>query len=96
MHKRTKSYRDSLMEDLHDPKEAAAYLTAALETGDSAAFLVALRDVAEAKGMSQLAQDAQLNRENLCRMLSQQGNPQLDSLTAVLDALDLRFAVTRK
>ena len=96
MDNRTKDYRESLLHDLQDPGEAAAYLTAALEEGDSAVFLLALRDVADARGMSMLAAKAQLNRENLYRMLSEHGNPQLDSLTALLDALDLRLAVTVK
>jgi probable addiction module antidote protein len=96
MSKLTKSYHESLLEDLRDPQEAAAYLTAALAEGDSATFLLALRDVAEAKGVSHLAQAAQRNRESLYRMLSARGNPQLDSLTAILDALDLRLAVTKK
>jgi len=96
MSKLTKDYRKSLLEDLQDPAEAAAYLTAALEEGDSAVFLLALRNVADAKGMSTVAAAAQLNRESLYRMLSERGNPQLDSLTALLDALDLRLAVTVK
>ena len=96
MNRLTKDYRESLLQALQDPQEAAEYLTAALEEGDSAAFLLALRDVAEARGMSTLAAKAQLNRENLYRMLSEHGNPQLDSLTALLDALDLRLAVAIK
>jgi probable addiction module antidote protein len=96
MHNRTKDYRKSLLHDLQDPGEAAAYLTAALEEGESTVFLLALRDVADAKGMSTIAAKAQLNRENLYRMLSEQGNPQLDSLTALLDALDLCLAVAVK
>jgi probable addiction module antidote protein len=91
-----KDYRESLLQDLQDPGEAAAYLTAALEEGESAVFLLALRDVADARGMSLLAAKAQLNRENLSRMLAESGNPQLDSLTALLDALDLRLAVAVK
>ena len=96
MDNRTKDYRESLLHDLQDPGEAATYLTAALEEGDSAAFLLALRDVADARGISMLAAKAQLNRENLYRMLSEHGNPQLDSLTTLLDALDLRLAVAVK
>jgi probable addiction module antidote protein len=92
----TKDYRASLLQALQDPQEAAAYLTAALEEGDSATFLLALRDVADARGMGSLAAKAQLNRDNLYRMLSEHGNPQLDSLTALLDALDLRLAVAVK
>jgi probable addiction module antidote protein len=92
----TKDYRESLLQALQDPQEAAAYLTAALEEGDSATFLLALRDVADARGMGSLAANAQANHDNLSRILSEHGNPQLDSLTALLDALDLRLAVAVK
>jgi len=96
MSKLSKDYRETLLEDLQDPQEAAAYLTAALEEGDSAVFLLALRNVADAKGMRTVAAKAKLNRESLYRMLSERGNPQLDSLTALLEALDLRLAITVK
>lgn len=96
MHPLTKSYRESLLQALQDPDEAAAYLTAALEEGDSAVFLLALRDVADARGVGSLAAKAHLNRENLYRMLSEHGNPRLESLTALLDALDLRLTVAVK
>ncbi len=43
--------------------------------------------------MSQVARDAQLNRENLYRMLSLNGNPQLSSLTALLRSIGLRLAI---
>lgn len=82
-----------LREWLQDPVQAAAYLDAALEDGDQEVFLLALRDVAEAKGFTAVAQDSELNRENLYRMLSRQGNPQLSSLTALLKSMGLRLAV---
>jgi probable addiction module antidote protein len=93
MNKLTKSYRDSLLESLQDPEEAAAYLDAALEDEDSRIFLLALRDVAEARGISSVAAEADLNRESLYRMLSEEGNPRLSSLDALLRALGLRLAV---
>lgn len=93
MSKASRPYQESLHEDLRDPNEAAEYLTAALEDGSPEVFLLALRDVAEAHGMQQLARGAQLNRESMYRMLSDQGNPQLSSLTAVLRQLGLRLAV---
>ena len=96
MPKLTKSYQESLLQALQNPQEAAEYLTAALEDGDSAVFLLALRNVADAQCMKTVASKAQLNRENLYRMLSEQGNPQLGSLTALLDALNLRLAITVK
>jgi probable addiction module antidote protein len=88
-----KSYRDSLLERLLDPAEAAAYLDAALEEEDSRVFLLALRDVAEARGIGRVATEADLNRESLYRMLSEEGNPRLSSLEALLHAFGLRLAV---
>ena len=60
-------YKEELLEDLRNPSEAAAYLTAALEDGSPDVFLLALRDVAEAHGMKRLAEGAQLNREYYSR-----------------------------
>ena len=92
---RSRPYRDSLLEVLQDPREAAAYLDAALEAGDREAFLLALRQVAEARlgGMGELAGRSGLNRESLYRTLSGQGNPELASLARLLHAVGLRLAV---
>lgn len=89
----TARYEDGLRQALLDPAEAAAYLDAALSEGDLDGFLLALRDVAEARGMTEAARTAKLNRENLYRMLTTNGNPQLSSLNALLRSLGLRLAV---
>lgn len=91
---RSKSYQEELMRDLKDSSEAAAYLSAALEDEDPKVFLLALRDVAEARGgMTKLSEATKLNRENLYKMLSEKGNPELHSLEALLHALGLRLAI---
>ena len=91
---RTDSYRESLLESLKNPEEAAEYLNACLLDEDPRVFLLALRDVADAHGgIRALSRDSQLNRESLYRMLSKSGNPSLDSLAAVLNACGLRLAV---
>ena len=92
---RSKPYQESLLESLADANEAAAYLNAALEDGDPEVFLLALRNVADARlgGMSKLAEATGLNRESLYRMLSEQGNPELNSLSRLLHALGLKLAV---
>lgn len=61
-------------------------------------FLLALRDVARTRegGLAGLAEAAQLNREHLYRMLSENGNPELRSLEALLDALGFRLSVELK
>jgi probable addiction module antidote protein len=83
-----------LLETLKNPEEAALYLSASLQEEDPRAFLMALRDVADAHGgIRSLSQDTSLNRESLYRMLSRSGNPSLESLTAVLRAVGLRLCV---
>ncbi|MBV8707417.1 MAG: putative addiction module antidote protein [Acidobacteriaceae bacterium] len=94
--KKKVSYADDLRERLRDPEYAAEYLNAVLEDeeeGVDVVFLLALRNVAEAFQMSSVAEEAGVNRENLYRMLSREGNPTLNSLFAVLKALGLRFSV---
>jgi len=71
----TSSYHDDLISFLKTPKEADLYLQIAIEEyheeGDTDALLLALRNIAEAKGgLSQLAQSTHLNRQNLYKILS--------------------------
>ncbi len=94
---KSRSYQKSLLEALKDPLEAVEYLNAALEEGDPAVFLLALRDVVDSYGgMSKLAASTALNRENLYRMLSTKGNPEFFSLLTVLKAVGFRLAVESK
>jgi probable addiction module antidote protein len=46
--------------------------------------------------MSALARKAGLNRQGLYRALSDEGDPKLSTLNAILDALGLRLSVTLK
>jgi DNA-binding phage protein len=74
--RRNLDYKADLLADLRDnPRFAADYLSAAY-VDSREAFLVALRDVAEAqKGITKVAAGAKLNRENLYRMLSREETP---------------------
>ena len=91
----SRPYSEHLKEVFADPEEAASYLNASMEEGDKELFLLALRNVAEARlgGMSKLAEATGLNRESLYRMLSGKGNPELKSLDKLLHALGLKIAV---
>ena len=93
MKKLTEKYEDNLKKDLLDPIEAAEYLNAALEDGSKEVFLMALKDIADAKGISEIARKTKLNRENLYRILSKQGNPKLKSLNSVLHSVGLKLSV---
>ena len=68
---RTETSPYDVAEHLRTPEDMEAYLEAAIEDGDDAAFVAgALGDIASARGMSQVACDAGLSRESLYKALS--------------------------
>lgn len=84
------SYKTILERKLDDPEPAAEYLTACYEEGPEV-FLVGLRDLVEAQGgIARAAELSKLNRNNLYRLFSRDGNPRLTSLNSVLTALGLK------
>ena len=88
---------DWLTEQLRDPELCVAYLNAALAEGDQAAFMLALRNVAKARGgVAAMARESGMHRVALSRALSAAGNPELRSLTKILAASGLEFQVVRK
>ncbi len=76
-------------EYLDTAERQAAYITAALETGDLAFVRDALGVVARARGMGEIAKTADLNRESLYKALGKSGNPELGTVLRVLQALGL-------
>ena len=93
--KRTASHDQFMREKLADAEFAAGYLRAAIEDGELAVLLVALRRVAEARGgMTKLARQTGLTREALYRTLSKDGNPRLSSLQSILAASGLTLTIT--
>ena len=91
---RDKSYDESLTAALTDPEEAAAYLDAVMELEDPAALVLALRQVAKAHGMAEVARRADMGGKTLFRSLGENGNPTLATLQKVLHAVGLRLSVT--
>jgi probable addiction module antidote protein len=95
---RSKPYRshDEATADMFrkDPAFAAAYLSSVLADGDQADVMAALRHVVNARiGIAKLAEATELNAKTLYRTLSPEGNPELRSLSAILDAIGLRIAI---
>src|SRR5438045_150931 len=96
--KNTTSYHDRLIDSLKDQDEANTYLRVAIEEyhedGDTNALLVALRNIAEAKGgIGRLSNTTDLNRQNLYKALSEGGNPQLDTFELILKALGYKLDI---
>ena len=78
---------------LDSPEAIAAYIEAAFEDGDPSLIAHALGVVARARGMSQLAKDAGLSRDALYKAFQPDGNPTLQTLTSVMNALGMKLSV---
>lgn len=76
---------------LNDDEAIAEYMTAILETNDSDLLLLALSDVARAKGMAQVAKDAGLGRESLYKALAPGAKPRFETVMKVARALGVKF-----
>ena len=80
--------------DFLDSDEALVeYLNAALAENDPNCFAKALGNVARAKGMSSISEVSGVGRQSLYRALSDEGNPRIDTLFKVLEALNIRLAI---
>lgn len=78
--------------DYLDSEETIAeYLTAALEDPNPDVFLAAVRDVARARGMAQLAKDTGLGRESLYKALLPGAKPRYDTVLKLLHALGVKL-----
>ena len=91
------NYRADLIADLRESAEFAAEYLSAAYSDSRGAFLVALRDVVEArKGIAKVAAQARVNRESLYRCLSDAGNPTLNTLNSIWDVLGLEIEFKAK
>ena len=89
---------DEAMAELfkENPAYALELLNVILEDGEQRELLVALRQMTKAfGGVQTVAEKANLNPTQLYRTLSEHGNPELRSLSAILKAMGLRLAVER-
>jgi probable addiction module antidote protein len=71
----------------------AEFLTASLEDSNPELFLRALQEVAKARGMSQLAKDAGLNRESLYKALAPGAKPRYDTILKLISVLGVKLTV---
>lgn len=83
-------------EHLQTEEDILYYLEAAMEGNDPKHIASALGDVARSKGMSEIARKAKVGRQALYNALSENGNPTLDTLVGVLNALGLQLTVQKR
>jgi len=83
-------------EYLDSPEAVADYLSEAFETGDDEFIAQAIGTVARAQGMTSVAKNAGVSRENLYRALNAGGRPEFGTVMKVLDALGVQLIAKPK
>ncbi len=78
---------------LDDEETIAAYLTAALEDPDPNAFLTAVRDIAKARGIATVADDAGVGRESLYKSLKPGSQPRFATVRKLIAALGVKLEI---
>ena len=88
----------SVQDHIATPERQAGFLEAAVELAveerDPAFLTKALRDVAKARGMTDVASAAGITREGLYKALSDNGDPRLSTFLGILKALGLRLSIS--
>jgi probable addiction module antidote protein len=79
---------------LNNDEVIAEYLTAALEDPDPDVFLMAVADVAKARGMSHVASETGLGRESLYKAFAPGAKPRYDTVLKVLKAVGIQLQAT--
>ena len=76
---------------LSNDKAIAEYMTAVLEADDLDLLLLALGDIARARGMAKLAKVTGLGRESLYKALAPGAKPRFDTVVKVARALGVHL-----
>jgi probable addiction module antidote protein len=87
----TKTKTFDVAEFLEDEETIAEYLNMALEDPNPEMLLLAIRNIARARGMTQLARDTGLGRESLYKALSEGAKPRYDTILKVVRALGVKL-----
>ena len=96
MKNRKVNFKTDFFKELEDPEAAEVYLNDAMECGDIKVILLAIRDIAKVRGVAEIAKKTGIQREHLYTMLSERGNPTLESLSSIMDALGYELQVKRR
>ena len=93
---------DEFMQDklAKNPEEILLYLDVSLEEyekdGDMEALLLAIKQIAEVKGgMTELAKNTGLSRQNLYKIFSHKISPRFENLVKILNALGYTFSIKK-
>ncbi len=81
---------------LSSEEDIAAYLEAAAEENDPDFMVHAIKDVARARGMNELAKKMGVTREGLYKSFNGSTKPRFETICKALDALGFRLSIKCK
>ena len=96
MKKKKINFKQDFYKELEDAEAAEAYLNDAMKSGEAGTILLAVKDLAKVRGIAEVAKKTGIQREHLYTILSEHGNPTLDSFNAIMDALGYELQVKKK
>ena len=82
-----------MAEELKTEEDIAIYLTLVLEENDQAELMHALKTVARARGMTEVARASGVTREALYKALRPTSQPRFDTIMKVIRSLGLKISV---
>ncbi len=81
---------------LDDKDVIAEYLSQILADGNIDELLIALGNIAKAKGMTQIARDTGLGRESLYKTFNPKSKPKFDTIMKVMDSFGVKIQISSK
>lgn len=85
----------SSADNLDNEKVIAEYLAAAMEDPNPDVFLLAVSNVAKARGVAKIAKDSGLGRESLYKTLTPGAKPRYETLRKIVEALGVKWTIAR-
>ena len=91
-----KTTRWNVLDSLTSERAIIGYLKATLEENDPKLFIVALGDVAKARGINEVAKKMKVSRESLYKSFSGTVKPNFETIYKAIDTLGFKISLTQK
>ena len=89
-----KSGKLDIATHLETDEDIREFLREVARTGDTSDLIHALNTAARAKGMTEIAKQVGVTRASLYKSLSENGNPQFDTIAKIVEALGCKLIVS--
>ncbi len=88
-----KTTKFDVAEYLETDEDIKEFLAEAVRCGNVSDFIHALNTASRAKGMTEIAKQAGVNRQSLYKSLSENGSPKFETINKVVEALGCKLAI---